>query len=130
MKVQIISSEEVADGGVRVDVESEYGRFPAAWSGTAPAVGTTLDVEVTFGESFTWGRDIVAVDDRPHAIGVDEGGALTLVASLERSDEDGFVALRLGSSLLLAEAEGTAPAVGTRVRVEAWTGVTLSDTRI
>lgn len=130
MKVQIISVENVAGDTVRVEVESEFGRFPAVWSGAAPDLGATLAVELTLGESFTWGEDIVAVDNRPHALRVEEDGPLVLVATLEQWDEDGFAALRLGSSVVLTEADGTAPPVGTCVQVETWNGVTLSDTGI
>src|SRR5688572_23449815 len=113
MLVEIIHVEDSL-----VEVRSELGQFHARWSGAVPPVGAKRDVELSFGERFVWGGDALPVEARPHAI---NGGAqdLVMVARIEQLGDDGYVGLRLGPSIVMVEADGEPPPVGTTVQFEA-----------
>jgi hypothetical protein len=126
MRVEIIDIKESA-AGARLEVRSEHGQFPARWDGEPPSVGTEYNVELGFDERFTWGVDVVPVDAHPHAIGPGARDGVVLWATVEQLDDGGFVGLRLGTSVIMTEADGAPPPVGTTVRLEA-PAVTLFDT--
>jgi hypothetical protein len=77
----------------------------------------------------TLGVDIVPVEARAHAIGPGHRDGVVLRASVEQLDEGGYVALRLGPSLVMLNADGDPPPLGTTIRVEAAV-VTLFDTNV
>ncbi|HVV87359.1 MAG TPA: hypothetical protein VHE35_30165 [Kofleriaceae bacterium] len=127
MQVEIVHIEQPPGGEAAVEVRSDLGRFPARWHGPPPAVGARVDVELSLDHRFTWGVDAVAVDEQPHAITPAAGDGVVFLASVDQLDDGGFVGLRLGRSVLMAEADGEPPPVGSTVRLEA-PAVTLFDT--
>ncbi len=129
MMVEIIAIEDPSAAEPRVEVRSALGQFAARWSGPPPVVGDRRAVELSLGATFTWGVDIAPVEARPHAIEPRPDGGAVLWASVEELDEDGGVGLRLGPSLIMAEAFGEPPEIGATVRLEAST-VTLTDVDI
>lgn len=122
MLVEIIHAEDS-----HVEVRSELGQFHAQWRGAVPPVGAKRDVELGFDERFVWGGDAVPVEGQPHAIAGGEKD-IVMVASVEQLGDGGFVGLRLGPSIVMVQADGDPPPVGTTVRFEASLGVTLFDT--
>lgn len=129
MLVEIVHSETPPGGDAAVEASSDLGRFTARWHGAPPAVGERRDVELSLDHRFTWGVDAVAVDEQPHAIGPGADDGVVLWAQVEQLDEGGFVGLRLGTSVVMAEADGEPPPLGATVRLEA-PAVTLFDTNL
>lgn len=129
MQVEILTVEQPTGGDAAVEVASELGRFPARWHGAAPAIGARLDVELSLDHRFTWGVDAIEVADQPHAIGPAPVSGVVLWASIDQLDDGGFVGLRVGESVVMAEADGDPPPLGSTVRLDAPV-VTLFDTGI
>lgn len=127
MRIEIVGVEPRADGDAIVEVSSAVGRFVARWHGAAPAVADARHVELALDHRFTWGVDAVAVAARAHAIAPGADGGVVLWATVEQLDDDGFVGLRLGPSLVMTEADGDPPPLGATVRLAA-PSVTLFDT--
>lgn len=99
-----------------VRFDSQFGTAEAKWMGDLPDVRSDYYVEIAINKCLVWGNDIIATESLPHRIAQSEVG-ITLDATLESIDSDGFAALRLGTTLVLIETEGTPPPVGTVVQV-------------
>ena len=84
--------------------------------GDLPDVGSNYYVEIAIDQCLVWGDDIIVTESLPHRIAQSEAG-ITLEATLELIDNEGAATLRLGSSLVLIETEGTPPPINTSVRV-------------
>jgi hypothetical protein len=129
MMVEIVAVEDPSAAEPRVEVRSALGQFAGRWSGPEPRVGDKRSVELSFDHTFTWNVDIVAVEPQPHAIGPGRDGGVVVCAGVEELDESGALGLRLGPSVIMAEAFGEPPPVGATVRLDA-PAVTLSDADI
>jgi len=112
----------------KVCFNSEVGTAEAIWMGDLPDAGKDYYVEIAINNCLVWGDDIVVTESLVHRITQSESG-ITLVATLESIDSDESAVLRLGSSIVLIETEGTPPPVGTAVQVRL-SELILSDTRI
>jgi hypothetical protein len=99
-----------------VRFDREVGTAEAKWMGDLPDVGSDYYVEIAINKCLVWGDDIIATESLPHRITQSEVG-ITLEATLESIDSDGFAVIRLGITLVLIETEGTPPPVGTAVQV-------------
>lgn len=99
-----------------VRFDSEVGGAEAKWMGDLPDVGSDYYVEITINKCLVWGDDIIVTESLPHRITQSELG-ITLEATLESINSDGFAILRLGMTLVMIETEGTPPPVGTAVKI-------------
>jgi hypothetical protein len=128
MHITILAVDTSVEGKPRVNFSSDLGEAWAYWSGNPPKPGTTFDVELSAGASLTWGADIVPAAAGASSLDMN-GDGVTLHATLEAREDDGFTVLRLGPSILMLETIGDAPPIGTFVRADL-RELTLSDTGI
>jgi hypothetical protein len=113
MKIHI---QDLDDTNYSVRFDSEVGTAQAKWMGDLPDVGSDYYVEIAINNCLVWGDDIIVTEFLPHRITQSEAG-IALEATIESIDSDGSAVLRLGTTLVLIETEGTPPPIGTAVQV-------------
>jgi hypothetical protein len=128
MRITILALDTSSDGKPRVRFSSDIGEAWAYWSGDPPMSGQSFDVELSAGAPLTWGVDIVPATAEGHRLET-AGQCVTLHATLESREEDGFTVLRLGPGILMVETIGDAPPTGTSVQADL-RELTLTDTNI
>jgi hypothetical protein len=128
MRIAILAVDSSSDGKPSVHFSSDLGEAWAYWSGNPPTPAQTLDVELSAGSPLTWGKDIRPAPGEAPRLEPNEGG-VTVYATLESREDDGFTVLRLGPGILMVETDGDGPPAGTIVRADIQK-LTLSDTNI
>jgi hypothetical protein len=100
--------------GPVVEFRAEAGAGVATWHGRPPEVGREYLVELDVPETLVWDETILP--GSPAAPGVAAvGGRAYLCGPLEAYTDDGVAAVRVGTSVVMVETEGSPFAVGTRV---------------
>lgn len=128
MRVEILNIDASSEQKPRVYFSSEFGQAWANWLENLPDPKQTYHVELSVGDTLTWGLDIAPAPGASHKLEPD-GNGVAIYATLEGCEEDGFTVLRLGNSIVMVEAFGEAPPIGTIVRAHIQ-ALTLSDTGI
>lgn len=108
MKVQIteIIHDEVLNS-YQVSFSTPFGTGYGKWRGAPPQMYQHYDVEIEAGPVFVWGKNIDVTDDEDFLL--DDVEKLTVQGKLETVDPDGTIHVRLGSSVLSFETEGSPP---------------------
>lgn len=117
MLIVIKSTTKPMAGNHPVTFTSAYGQGQAEWYGAPPTVEREYDVELEIPQALTWGKEITPESKTRPTIGVTEDGYNYIIGFLEQVEEDGCLTIRLGSSIVLIEATGTAIIGGGYVRV-------------
>lgn len=118
MRIQV--QEVLETDGERLEIvfTSEFGSAKACWKGPRPEVSETYDVELEIDEPLVWGNNINEVNDHRSLIQPCDRQVL-IQGILENQEEDGFLVLRLGDSLVILETIGKPPRNGAWISLKA-----------
>lgn len=123
-----ITVEAVDAPRQRVSFHTSLGSGEARWSGPEPRVGESYDVEIEIDDELRWGQSLRPAEEARPRLRQLQDGSLELAGEVVLSEDDGFVGLRCGESVVSLEVEGPRPAVGEWVVLRA-KAVTLFDQR-
>lgn len=113
---------------LHVKFHSSFGDGTALWSDTAPKIGEIIDVEFDFEEAFSWNINVKPTAEKSSKIKM-ENSLIQITAELVQADEEGYVALKLGDSIILIELDGPIPQKSGFVELSA-TAIQLYPTHI
>lgn len=110
MRVTLHQVRDVKDGRATVTFESALGWATAQWVGPRPVEGVTRHVALVIPGSLSWGYEAVSTAD-PDAV-FEDRGRICLTGRVLDNDEDGFITLAVGDSVVpvtLSNAPGRLP---------------------
>ena len=92
-----------------------YGEVSVYWMGNIPVENETYDVEFETDKLLVWGRDI-AVTEEQLAI-CDDNHEIKIIGDLESIDEDGYMVLKIDSSIITFMTQDIPVVEGLRIQV-------------
>lgn len=95
--------------------ETGYGEVSVYWKGNTPVENETYDVEFETDKLLEWGRDIVATEEQLAIC--DDNHEIKIVGDFESIDEDGYMVLRIDSSIMTFMTQDIPVIEGLRIQV-------------
>ncbi len=92
-----------------------YGNVSVYWMGNTPVENETYDVEFETDKLLVWDRDIVVTEEQLAIC--DDNHEIKIIGDLESIDEDGYMVLRIDSSIMTFMTQGIPIEEGLRIQV-------------
>ncbi len=92
-----------------------YGDVSAYWMGNTPVENETYDVEFETDKLLVWDRDIVVTEEQLAIC--DDNHEIKIIGDLESIDEDGYMVLRIDSSIMTFMTQGIPVEEGLRIQI-------------
>ena len=114
MKVEII---KILDNKTEVEVlcRTQYGNISIFWIGSNPIEGEIYDVEFESDEILIWNRDIFLSKEQLTIC--DDNQKIKVVGDIESIDEDGYMVINMGESIMVFMTQEIPIHCGTRVKI-------------
>jgi len=111
-----VDSIQSNNSDIVVLFSSDFGCAKANWKGKEPSLNKKYFVEIDIDHIFVWGEDVSLEKDCMPSIH-QEYEQISITGYIDSVDEDGYVVLRLGDSILPFLFQGESLKIGTCVRL-------------
>lgn len=116
MRIQV--KKIVSEKSNIVAFSSDFGETIAFWEGEEPIVNKEYQVEVDIRDTLIWNKDIIKAE--VHKYSIQKRGDITYVSGyIESIDDDGYVVLRIGDSIVPFIAIGEPFPIGVYITIKA-----------
>ena len=95
--------------------KTDYGNISVCWMENIPILYEIYDVVFEINEILFWDKDIIPSKE-PLAMYDDDFG-IKLIGDLEEIDEDGYLVLRIGDSIITCVTKNVPKKIGLRIEV-------------
>ncbi len=117
MQIKIMKLSQCDAERFQIEFASKYGTAKGIWRGVKPEIGKSYSVELDIPQILCWGTDIVESDLKEPKIRCEKDKVL-INAQIERLENDGCLAARLGESIFLVETQGIPYTQGTFIKMQ------------
>ena len=95
--------------------KTDYGEVSVYWMGNIPVENETYDVEFETDKLLVWGRDIVVTEEQLAIC--DDNHEIKIIGDLDSIDEDGYMVLKIDSSIMTFMTQDIPVVEGHRIQV-------------